>query len=193
MVAQLVLVQLVWVRIPTGLPFLLCTSRHFSQWRGMQLFILSRSPLESAMSLSDVHLRKMCLETAQILSSVMCRKEIPLRIDMPCPYHLNHPVITAIRTREQINWVASYNEFLHLEYLIRFGKHHAYCRLAEGYTGILYDPSCGCSPEGLARDFKDFQTAEPDLISAHREYYRFKKTIIRNWKFTGTEEPLWLK
>ena len=36
-----------------------------------------------------------------------------------------------------------------------------------------------------------FRTKE--IVEAYREYYRFKKSIIRNWKYTNAEEPEWLK
>ena len=53
----------------------------------MQLFILDRDPEKAAQMLCDSHLRKMCLETAQILSSVLYLQGKSLADGMPNPYH----------------------------------------------------------------------------------------------------------
>ena len=45
----------------------------------------------------------------------------------------------------------------------------------------------------FARAFKGITIRTKDIVEAYREYYRFKKSIIRNWKYTNAEEPEWLK
>ena len=60
----------------------------------MQLFILDYAPRRAAGMLCDVHLRKMCLETAQILSSVLFLQGRELCPEMPRVYNPAHPVIT---------------------------------------------------------------------------------------------------
>ena len=49
----------------------------------MQLFILDYDPELVPGMLCDAHLRKMCLETAQILSSVLLAKGKQRQKDMP--------------------------------------------------------------------------------------------------------------
>ena len=42
----------------------------------MQLFILDYNPKKAAQMLADTHVRKMCLETAQILSAILIKNAI---------------------------------------------------------------------------------------------------------------------
>lgn len=158
----------------------------------MQLFILDREPSVAVQYLSDCHVCKMCLETAQILSSVMFNKGITVDETLPKPYNPKHPVIQAIQSPEQINWVFCYYFSLHHEFYMRFHKPHAYNILKYTYADALYDIKRNISCEGLARDFKDFCTDKSDIVEAHRDYYRYKKSIIKNWKYTYREEPEWL-
>lgn len=162
----------------------------------MQLFILDRCPVHSAMYLADVHVIKMCLETAQILSSIMAIKGLPLFEGAPKPYNTRHPVIKAIDTQAKLNWVLNHNIALQAEFIYRFHKQHKYFKLFGNYIetlSVLEQVAKQASPEGLARDFKDFTTTKEDIVEAHRDYYKFKKSIIKRWKYTNREEPDWLK
>jgi hypothetical protein len=161
----------------------------------MQLFILDYEPCVSAQMMSDCHIIKMCLETAQILSSVRFNKGFEHNEIIPKPYNTKHPVITAIDNQEKINWLLDYNRAIHSEYVYRFNKHHAYFKLIEFYEHLrdnsikYYDKS----KLNFARDFKDFTTTKTDLIESFREYYKMKKSIIKRWKYTKRSEPEWMK
>ena len=157
----------------------------------MQLFILDKDPEICAQMLCDVHIRKMCLETAQILSGIISLQQKKPYPAMPRPYSLFHPVIQALNTPFKVNWVLDLNIFLHKEYLFRFAKLHCYSYWATSYKKILFAPA---SQENwdFARAFKDFRTDTIDIVDAYREYYRFKKSIIRHWNYTGRPEPEWL-
>ncbi|MBQ9501643.1 MAG: hypothetical protein IJU70_05760 [Lentisphaeria bacterium] len=71
----------------------------------MQLFVLDRSPRRAARYLADVHVRKMCLECAQILSCVLCARGGGLEPGMPRPYNPAHPVVRAVDTQAKIDCV----------------------------------------------------------------------------------------
>ena len=160
----------------------------------MQLFILDYDPEISARMLCDVHLRKMCLETAQILSSVLFLQGRAPEEGMPRYYNLKHPVIQAVDTPPKINYTVLYNGSLHREYFQRFQKSHAYSCLAGRYHALLYQEGVVLTPDSLdfARAFKGIGITERDLVSAYRQYYRFKKSRIRHWRYTNREEPLFL-
>ena len=158
----------------------------------MQLFILDRSPEVSARALSDIHLRKMCLETAQILSAVICLQNYALPPDMPKVYNINHPVIQALASQFLINWTTAYFQTLHEEYFHRFKKYHAYASLVPVCRQILYRHT-DIEDWSFAKVFKDFTPTSADIVAAYREYYRFKKSIIKNWHYTNAAEPEWLK
>ena len=161
----------------------------------MQLFILDHDPERVPAMLCDAHVRKMCLETAQILSSVIRRQGKKLPPGVPKPYNVNHPVIRALDTAQKINWAVRFNTALQREYCRRFGKKHAYSGLTGIYQAVLFRPGTPIDPAGwtFARDFKDVKVIEPDIVLAYREYYRRKKKILRLWHYTGTKEPDWLK
>ena len=161
----------------------------------MQLFILDYDPGRAAVMLCDVHLRKMCLETAQILSGVLLRQGREPLPGMPKAYNLAHPVIRAVDTPQKINWVLLYNFALHEEFLLRFGKKHAYSDLCGKYNQLLYFPHIKTTPADLtfARDFKAVEITEPDIVLAYRQYYFFKKKLLKRWNYTKTPEPEWLK
>ena len=161
----------------------------------MQLFILDRDPEKVPAMLCDAHVRKMCLETAQILSSVIRLQKKKLPPELPKPYNVNHPVIRALDTAQKINWAVQFNTALQHEYCRRFGKKHAYFERAEIYRRILFRPGTAVLPSGwtFARAFKDVKITEPDIVTAYRQYYRHKKKILRRWHYTGTKEPDWLK
>ena len=61
----------------------------------MNIFVLDEYPSVAAQMLCDCHLRKMCVETAQILSGVMLRRGMELLDGMPRPQNVKHPVIVA--------------------------------------------------------------------------------------------------
>lgn len=146
----------------------------------MQLFILDRDCVSAVRFLADTHVIKMCLENAQILSGVILNSKTALPPGFPLPHTLNHPVIRAIRTPGQINWVLAYNGALQDEFHYRFGKDHAYRALVRSYREILFQPEYPEDCSDLARTFRDFHSCSSDLIEAHREYYcakldRFKR------------------
>ena len=92
----------------------------------MQLYILDRSPGNSARFLADVHVIKMCLETVQIISGVINNLHLFEVPGMVKPYNPRHPVITAVDTPEKLNWLLVYNWNLQCEFLWRFKKKHAF-------------------------------------------------------------------
>ena len=159
----------------------------------MQLFVLDYDPAEATRMLCDVHLRKMCLETAQILSALLIRRGLLRSPGMPKPFNLNHPVITALNTPFKINWLLRYNENLHREFVFRFGKNHAYRNLCGIYSAKLYCYEKTAEDWSFCRNFKEFTSSEPDIVPAYRAYYRFKKSILKRWHYTRRSEPDWLK
>lgn len=158
----------------------------------MQLFILDRDPAAAAASLCDVHLRKMCLETAQILSGVILRQGRVLPDYLPKPCNCNHPVIRALDSPFKVNWVIELNIAMQQIYRQRFGKTHAYSQLAGEYGKILFTEREVDEDWSFFRNFKACSITEKDIVEAYRIYYRYKKTIIRNWQYTNSCEPEWL-
>ena len=155
----------------------------------MQLFILDRNPHRAVKMLADVHIRKMCLETAQILSALLMRNGDLLDSGMPKAHNLNHPIIKALDTPSKVNYTVLYNIALQDEFYYRFGRKHKYFELGKSYFNKLFTPFAAQCDFSFCRDFKDCQIKTPDIVDAYREYYIFKKSIIRNWHYTKRKEP----
>lgn len=105
----------------------------------MNIFAVDRSPLLCARALDDKRLRKMILETAQILCTVL---NLTAESQVT-PYkntHINNPVILWAKTRGSRNWTwllllaEAYSE----EYLHRFKKRHASMEIVE-WLREVYD------------------------------------------------------
>ena len=157
----------------------------------MNIFVLHEDPERAAQMLCDCHLRKMCVETAQVLSAVMMRKGMELVDDMPKPQNVNHPVIVAIDTNDKINWVCYYNSFLHMEYFRRFRNEHAYEELSWEYIHCLATSPCNDCTD-LAKCCGDMDVSDMDIVTAYRKYYaEVKKPQLTSkglWNFTGRED-----
>ena len=160
----------------------------------MQLYVLDYEPKKAVEYLADCHVIKMCLETAQILSSVRHNKGMLHISGCPKPYNPKHPVIVAVNSFKKANWLLEYNKAIQDEYFYRFGKKHAYFDLIYVYDDLKNRCIWNNYNENLdfARDFKDFQTNNQDLVGAFRDYYQFKKSIIKRWKYSKRNEPEWL-
>jgi hypothetical protein len=158
----------------------------------VNIFVLDANSRKSAQMLCDAHLRKMCTETAQILSGVMLRKKLRLTSGMPKPQNTNHPVIIAAGANSStLDWVLNYNYDLHIEYQRRFNKNHAFFSWMMEYIDALWN----CS-EGECKDLyvcvKDTDVAGLDIVSAYRKYYlevKKPQLIEKNmWNFTNRED-----
>jgi hypothetical protein len=158
----------------------------------MNIFVLDKSPSMAAQMLCDCHLRKMCLETAQILSGVMLRRGIALREGMPKPQNINHPVIVAADNDVSITWVEHYNLVLNVEFLHRFGKEHKFSKLCFEYSGALGLPNSSNGYIHLAKCCGNLDVSGLDIVSAYRKYYtEVKKPALQSkglWNFTNRKD-----
>lgn len=157
----------------------------------MNIFVLDESPLIAAQMLCDCHIRKMCVETAQILSGVMLRRGIALREGMPNPQNLNHPVIVAAEVQSGLNWLFECNFLLHREYSFRFGKEHKYSKFAAAYQwNIGFTLKIDCAT--LAKCCGGLDVSGLDIVSAYRKYYlEVKKPALQAkglWHFTSRKD-----
>ena len=159
----------------------------------MNIFYLDRNPYKASKMLMDVHLRKLLVETAQLLCThdILCGKERPLK-----PTHRNHPCRVCLSEEDNYKWLVTYMRGMLNEYYHRFHKFHAYESLWNRfYANDMLDVSRHseyrsfpqCMPDEWKRD---------DTVEAYRLYYRWKKFdfSMRNisTKYTNREKPEWL-
>jgi hypothetical protein len=154
----------------------------------MNIFATSNCPIESAQFLDDKRCIKMCLETAQLLSTAL-RVNGYKGDDIYKIAHLNHPSSVWCRTtRGNYKWLLEHFRALCDEYNRRTGKIHASSKLLP-----IFEDNTGLIPEGEQRPFSnnarnltkgvDF-THETNTIIAYQLY------LGSRWE-TDKREPKW--
>ena len=166
--------------------------------RPMNIFITDTNPRTAAENLADVHVVKMALESAQMLSTALYHvgveeNEMPLTKSGTAykATHKNHPcTIWAQSSRANFSWLAQHGWWICQEYTHRFGKVHACQSPIEQMWGM--DKRI---PEG---DMTPFAQAMPDefkhesAVVAYRQYYIEGKSEIAKWD-KGRSAPTWFK
>jgi hypothetical protein len=156
----------------------------------MNLFILSKDPIENASYYFDQHVVKILLEAIQLLC-IAVRLTAPFLVDL-CPHpvyrltHVNHPVAIWVRaSRANFSWTLDMVDALHQEWRLRY----AHTKTHKGY------PLCVFFREHLSKiNFPsekqlDFAQAMPEIyrdkcaIRAYRAYYQGEeKRALRKWR-----------
>lgn len=146
----------------------------------MNIFILSTNPTEAAQMQCDKHVIKMCLETAQILSTVTGG---PYK-----PTHANHPcTLWAKANQTNFNWLVRHGLALCEEYTHRYGKRHK-CQdviesiansTSEEFFPVGVSPFAQCMPDNCKHN---------DPVTAYRQYYHTKSGFAC---WTRREAPYW--
>ena len=159
----------------------------------MNVFVIDKDPAVAAQMLCDCHVRKMCVETAQILSGVMLRRGMTLLDGMPKPQNVNHPVIVAAASSEEAtNWTCFYFYSILREFHIRFKKPHKYFTISPLYLDALVGIDSSDDHSNLAICCGDLDVSGLDIVSAYRKYYlEVKKPQLsakKMWKFTNRKD-----
>jgi len=104
----------------------------------MNIFVTNKNPKIAATHLDDLRLRKMILETAQLLSTAMNEAGV-----MKGPYkstHINHPCSKWTRESfSNFHWLTEYFIALNKEYYYRFSKYHACSQYIELFSDSVID------------------------------------------------------
>ena len=156
----------------------------------MNILYINADPVVAAQELCDDHIRKMQIESAQMLCTAHWANggEAPYK-----RAHLNHP--STKWTRESIQhyrWVVKHGLEVCSEFTKRYGKHHKtqdvleWCRDNEPNVpdnGFTTPPQC--MPDEYKKD---------DTIEAYKTYYIQDKIKIKglNWNKLNNK-PIWIK
>lgn len=161
----------------------------------MNIFYLDYDPYKCAELHTDKHVRKMIVETAQMLSTAHRVVDRDILSDEMSnaiykEAYKNHPCTVWIRESRQ-NYLYAFYLFdaLLSEYEYRFGKVHASEYLREylcHFPKQLKDK--GFTPPAQAMPDKYKMSFDPTL--AYRLYYRHEKSHLFQW--TKREKPSWL-
>lgn len=148
----------------------------------MNIFYLDASPLVSAQAMTNKHVVKMILETAQLLSTahhVLDGDASPFTADLYKITHQNHP--SAIWTRESYqNYTWLYEHFIALceEYKIRYKKTHKTEKVLKDILSHtpMHIPYRPATPIRIA--IANTQHHKPDPIASYRAYYEAEKLKV---------------
>ena len=161
----------------------------------MNIFALSRCPMQSAWWLDDIRKNKMILESAQMLSTAVRVLSPDTDLSVYKVAYLNHPcTIWARQSRDNFKWLLSHMSHLWLQK----GGEHGSARLIpqlDEYSSTGYFPNEELTPfANCARNLErgvDY-SEHADTHEAYRLYMndRWKETnITLTWRWG--REPEW--
>lgn len=150
----------------------------------MNIFVLDLVPSYAARYHCDKHVVKMCLEAAQMLSTVAGTGYKPAYEQHPCTVWTRHRLAN-------YQWLWRLCHALGVEYYHRYGRvHKSHILLHEELPYEVDLPAGAATTFALAMpdDCKD-----PDPVVAYRNYYRrYKAPKIQPFAYTNRERPKWL-
>ena len=156
----------------------------------MNVFYLSEDPTYAAQQLCDEHVRKMQIESAQMLCTAhwLTGKEAPYK-----KAHVNHP--STKWTRESIHhyrWLVEHGIAICDEFTRRHGSSHKtrdilnWCKENEpAIPDNGFTPPPQCMPD---------QYKHKDTVEAYKRFYVFDKVKVKNlsWKKLNNT-PDWVR
>jgi len=162
----------------------------------MNIFYLAHDPRDAARMHCDQHVRKMLLEYAQIMSTVIHQNAKSRRGVKDKIYkstHVHHPsVLWAGETMAHYDWLYLLWNNLHDEYVFRFSKNHkSFVDLNQylsdaPFWGYNIQMTFTPPPQAMPDQYKQKFT-----VQAYREYYIHEKSRFAKW--TKREPPIWFE
>lgn len=181
----------------------------------MNIFWLDNSPYMCVVYLCDKHVVKMTLETAQMLSTYIYKKDGKQNPLVYKPTHQNHPCTTWLCSSPvHYSYMVEYFKRLCTEYRHRFGRIHAcealttefdkYTTCTAPYYTMFACPPPMCMPDKYKApddkmlynhsDKDTFRFVGSDvnkIVDAYRDYYIGEKLGFAKW--TKRDKPTWSK
>lgn len=162
----------------------------------MNIFVLDDDEKLCAQYHHDVHLRKMIVETAQLLSTAhhIFPSEFSELNKIYKKTHENHPCSLWVRkTMSNYRWSWALLFYMCHEYSHRFGKKHKTESLLpylQSFPNIL---DSGQTPHPLCMPI---QYKKDDVVESYRSFYKKEKMLDKNGNlmanWTNRETPHWL-
>jgi len=144
----------------------------------MNIFVLDNDPVVAAQMQCDKHVVKMCLESAQMLSTVAGGPYKPTHAKHPC-------TVWAGKTLGNFRWLKLHGLALCDEYSYRYGKQHKCRDIIANIQEPLFNDAV-LTPFALAMPIEHKQE---DAVKAYRSYYKSKQIDMR---YTKRPQPEWL-
>lgn len=149
----------------------------------MNLFRLSNDPIEAAQLNQDLHVKKICLEAAQLIANCYSPKQLQSAPrtqtgNIRKYSHLHHPISHYVRrTKGNFSWALKHAVALCEEFKYRFGKEH-FC---QGFIEWAARNEPELVKDGPEEEFPQCFKAHPDCIvsgnpvAGYKNYYRKAK------------------
>jgi hypothetical protein len=154
----------------------------------MNIFILDSNQETCAQYHCDKHVSKMILETAQIMSTVMHKKNV----EGPyLPTHSKHPcVLWAEQSMSNYTWLGKLGYELNKEYMFRYSKKtpHASKNIIDVCMNFNF-PDQGLTP--FAQAMPEEYKVDGNAVKAYRKFYKGEKAHFAKWTKRAT--PIWFK
>ena len=177
----------------------------------MNIFYISKDPVQAAEWMVDKHVVKMILESAQLLSTAhrildgqetlgksktgrnVKRWILPDAREsvLYSATHINHPsAVWCRQSVENYNWLADHMFALLYEYTYRYNKQHkiegelSYMLQSPPFALKEYDMTV--MPSAMANEYK----ISDDPLVNYRNYYKVGKVRMHKW--TNRQPPEWI-
>ena len=149
----------------------------------MNIFFLDHDTELCAQSHYDIHVSKMILETAQLLSTAHHLSDSPVREIVYKMTHKNHPSSVWVReSKSHYEWLFELFCELNREFRYRRGKDHlSWVKLKEHLSVPPELPQNGWMPD---------QYRNQDSLEAYRTYYAQGKHHLH--AYTKRQQPSWM-
>lgn len=164
----------------------------------MNIFASDACPVQSAMALDDKRLVKMCLETAQILSSVMRKTRgdaVANQLGLYKATHANHPCVRWAENDQNLSWLVDHGFSLCLEFSLRFKKVHSSMQVIMAVSRLFPEPidHLGITFQNSARNKTlDLDFSDLPVHEAYRAYLNARwNTDKTPPKWTTRQPPEW--
>lgn len=173
----------------------------------MNLFVLDADPYVAAIQNQDLHVKKISLESVQILQTAypledLRREDCPRNQEGNPRGHgyFNHPVCKWARANiNNFYWTLEHSIALHQEYLYRFGEEHfSYSFVRWAIKNVPQIPDTPKTEHPQCFQKYPHLITPGDPITGYRKYYKEAKmsftwktkTVYASW--TKRKVPYWL-
>ena len=154
----------------------------------MNIFATSYNPVQCALWLDDKRVVKMCLETAQMLSTGIhiCGGDTS---GIYKPTHVNHPSnVWARQTQGNYEWLCKHGVALCRVYKAVYLKDHKCLPIINKCLSLI-----SCIPEGSLTEFANCAANLDYKLSYKQEKdvtLAYKKYLTKRWEY-DTKRPTW--
>lgn len=158
----------------------------------MNIFVLDKDPVLAAQYQCDVHVRKMCLESTQLICTAATLAGAARWPDIYKPYQPNGPCPKWVRSNKaRWAWHLAHTYALFSEFEFRFGKTHK----SKSILDVAVSQYDGPDNEGPLEPFLKVMKPiyfEDSAVKSYHNFYRHDKVRFATWD-SGRPAPQFMQ